>query len=105
VACGEVGLAGLRTTATCPGVAAAVGCVTTGADGTADGCADEAGDGATDGAGGWPSPGLPDGRGAAGVGFTAGAVADDVGPAAPGSVGVVVAMAVPDVGTAPTSDV
>ena len=102
VAWATVGLAGLCTTAIGAGVATAVGCVTTGAGGTGDGCAEGTGDGATDGPGVWSSPGFPDWRGPAGVGFTAGAVGDGLGLAALGTVGVVVANAVPEVGTAPT---
>ena len=52
-----------------------------------------------------PRPDSRDGRGPAGVGFAAGAVADGVGLVALGAVGVVVANAVPAVGTAPTSGV
>ena len=67
VACGEVGLAGLwTTTAIAAGVATAVGCVTTGADGTGDGCAEGAGDGAMDGPGVCSAPGFPDERGPGG---------------------------------------
>jgi hypothetical protein len=105
VACGEVGLAGLRTTAICPGVAAAVGAVTTGTDGTGDGCAEATGDGTTDGAGVCSGPGFADEEGPAGVGFTAGAVGAAVWLGAPVAVGAVDATAVPDVGTAPMSGV
>ncbi len=102
VACGDVGLAGMWTTAIGPGVvAAAVGCVRTGAEGTGDGCAEGTGEGAMDGAGVCSSPGPSDERGPAGVGFTAGRVGAGVGLAAPGPVGVVVANAVPELGTAP----
>jgi len=102
---GEAGLAGLCTTAIGAWVGTAVGCVTTGAGESRDGCPEGVGDGATDGAGACPSPGFSDWRGPAGVGFTAGAVADGVGLAAPGAIGVVVANAVPAVGTEPTSGV
>ena len=106
VALGEVGLAGLCTTAIGAWVATAVGCVTTGAGGTGGRLC--RGNGRR--RDGWSGRlvltrilGLR--VGPAGVGFTAGAVADGVGLAALGAVGVVVANAVPAVGTAPTSGV